>query len=107
MRRLGHHRRLGHSGRTILAVVVLLVVGAGLGLGGLKAAHKIHLTTTSSVAQASAGYDLDAPTAAAVEGPDLFVANEAGNSVSVRWRNAPSVTAFTAPRRRSYGARTG
>ena len=83
MRRLGHHRRSGHSGRTILAVVVLLVVGAALGLGGLKAAHKLHLTTPSSVAQASAGYDLNAPTAAAVEGRDLFVANEGGNSVSV------------------------
>ena len=82
MRRLGHHRRLGHSGRTILAVVVLLVVGAALGLGGLNAAHKLHLTTTSSVAQASAGYDLDAPTAATVEGRDLFVANGAGNSVT-------------------------
>jgi hypothetical protein len=62
--------------------VVLLVVGAALGLGGLKAAHKLHLTTTSSVAQASAGYDLDAPTAATVEGRDLFVANGAGNSVT-------------------------
>jgi hypothetical protein len=68
--------------------VVLLVVGAALGLGGLKAAHKLHLTTTSSVAQASAGYDLDAPTAATVEGRDLFVANGAGNSVTESNGNA-------------------
>jgi YVTN family beta-propeller protein len=69
--------------RTTLMVVGILIVGAALGAGGLKAAHKLHLSTASSVAQASAGYDLDAPTAAAISGHDLFVANEAGNSVSV------------------------
>jgi YVTN family beta-propeller protein len=63
--------------------VALLIVGAALATGGLKAAHKLHLTAASSVAQASAGYDLDAPTAAAISGNDLFVANEAGDSVSV------------------------
>jgi hypothetical protein len=83
MRRKEHRRKLGHIGRAALVVVALLVVGAALGLGGLKAAHKLHLTTSSSVAQASAGYGLDAPTAAAVVGGDLFVANEGGNSVSV------------------------
>jgi DNA-binding beta-propeller fold protein YncE len=76
-------RRFNHPRRTALAVVVILILGAVLGLGGLKAAHKLHLTTSSSVAQASAGYGLDAPTAAAVVNHDLFVANEAGNSVSV------------------------
>jgi hypothetical protein len=75
--------RFNHLGRTALAVVVILIVGSVLGVGGLKAAHKLHLTTSSSVAQASAGYGLNAPTAAAVVGPDLFVANQAGNSVSV------------------------
>jgi DNA-binding beta-propeller fold protein YncE len=83
MPRRGQRYRFDHLGRIVLAVVVLLVIGAALGLGGLKAAHKLHLTTTSSVAQAAAGYGLNAPTAAAVVGRDLFVANEAGNSVSV------------------------
>jgi DNA-binding beta-propeller fold protein YncE len=76
-------KRFAHPGRIALAVVVILIIGAALGLGGLKAAHKLHLTTSSSVAQASAGYGLDAPTAAAVVDHDLFVANEGGNSISV------------------------
>jgi len=83
MPRRRRRERFDHLGRTALAVVVILIVGAVLGVGGLKAAHKLHLTTSSSVAQASAGYGLNAPTAAAVVGSDLFVANEAGNSVSV------------------------
>jgi DNA-binding beta-propeller fold protein YncE len=76
-------RRFTHPRRTALAVVVILILGAVLGVGGLKAAHKLHLTSSSSVAQASAGYGLDAPTAAAVVDRDLFVANEGGNSISV------------------------
>jgi YVTN family beta-propeller protein len=75
--------RFRHPVRTAVIAGVLLVVGAGLGVGGLKAAHKLHLTTASSVTQASAGYDLDAPTSAAIVGGDLFVTNQAGNSVSV------------------------
>jgi len=64
--------------------VGLLIVGAGLALGGLKLAHKLHdFTTTPPTAQASAGYGLDVPSSAAVMGHDLFVANEAGDSVSV------------------------
>jgi DNA-binding beta-propeller fold protein YncE len=76
-------KRFDRPGRTAVVVVAILVAGAALGLGGLKAAHKLHLTTSSSVAQASAGYGLDAPTAAAVIGPHLFVVNEGGNSISV------------------------
>jgi DNA-binding beta-propeller fold protein YncE len=76
-------KRFDRPGRTALGVALILVVGAVLGLGGLKVAHKLHLTASSSVAQASAGYGLDAPTAAAVVGPHLFVVNEGGNSISV------------------------
>jgi DNA-binding beta-propeller fold protein YncE len=83
-RRVDRQKRFDHLGRTLLAAVVLLVAGAALALGGLKAVHRLHLrTTTTSVAQASAGYGLDQPTAATVMGHDLFVANEAGNTVSV------------------------
>lgn len=77
-------RRFAHLGRNTLIVVVILVVGAVLGVGGLRAAHKFHvISTPTPVAQASAGYNLDAPTAVALVGDDLFVANQAGNSVSV------------------------
>jgi YVTN family beta-propeller protein len=76
-------KRFDHPVRLALAVVVLLALGAVIGLGALKAAHKINLFTRKSVAQASAGYDLNAPTSAAVLGADLFVANQGGNSVSV------------------------
>ncbi len=83
-RRAYRHKRFDHLGRTILVAVVLVIVGAALALGGLKAAHRLHLRTVmTSVAQASAGYGLDEPTAAAVIGHDLFVANGAGNTVSV------------------------
>jgi DNA-binding beta-propeller fold protein YncE len=81
---LGQRKRFAHLVRNTLIVVVLLVVGAVLGWGGLRAAHKYHvLSTPVPVEQASAGYNLDAPTAAALLGGDLFVANEAGNSVTV------------------------
>jgi hypothetical protein len=83
MDRMWKSGRDRHPVRMTLMVVALLVVGAALGAGGLKAAHKLHLSSASSVAQASAGDDLDAPTAAAITGGDLFVANEAGNSVTV------------------------
>jgi hypothetical protein len=73
----------GHFGRTTFKVVLLLVVGAVLAVGGLKAAHKVHWSTPApSVAYASAGYDLNAPTAAAVAGRNLFVANQLGNSLT-------------------------
>jgi YVTN family beta-propeller protein len=75
--------RVRHRGRNALLALALLIVGALLAVGGLKAAHKLHLTSASSVAQASAGYDLDLPTAAAISGGDLFVANGGGDSVSV------------------------
>jgi hypothetical protein len=78
------HRRFDHKGRTALAVVGILVVGAVLAVGGLKAAHKVHWSEPApSVAYASAGYDLDAPTSAALVGTDLFIANEMGDSVTV------------------------
>ncbi len=70
--------------RTTLVVVCLLVLGAILAVGGLKVAHKVHWSEpVPSVAYASAGYDLDAPTSAVVVGSDLYIANELGNSVSV------------------------
>ena len=76
---------LGHPLRTTLVVVVILVVGAGLGVAGVKAFHSIRGTTVTpgSVALASAGYGLATPASATVAGGDLFIANEAGNSVSV------------------------
>jgi YVTN family beta-propeller protein len=83
MQKFRQRGRFSHPVRNAVVVVVLLVVGAGAGVGSLKAAHKLHLTTPSSVAQASAGYDLDAPSSAAISGGDLFVTNQAGNSVSV------------------------
>jgi hypothetical protein len=76
--------RPSHAARTTVGVVLLLVIGAALAVGGLKAAHKVHWKQpVPSVAYASAGYGLDAPTSAAVAGGDLFVANQAGNSVTV------------------------
>jgi outer membrane protein assembly factor BamB len=74
---------LSHFGRTTFKVVSLLVVGAVLAVGALKLAHKVHWSTpATSVASASAGYGLDAPTGAAVAGGDLFVTNQLGNSVT-------------------------
>jgi len=70
--------------RTIFIVACLLVLGAVLAVGGLKVAHKVHWSEpVTSVAYPSAGYGLDAPTAAAVTGGDLYIANEQGDSVSV------------------------
>jgi DNA-binding beta-propeller fold protein YncE len=70
--------------RTTLIVVCLLVVGAVLAVGGLKVAHKVHWSEpATSVAYASAGYGLNAPTSVALVGSDLYIANELGNSVSV------------------------
>jgi outer membrane protein assembly factor BamB len=68
----------------VLIVVVLLIAGGVLAIGGLRAVHKIHFSTPApSVAYASAGYDLDAPVSATVVGPDLYIVNELGDSVSV------------------------
>jgi len=62
--------------------VAVLIVGAVLGVVGLKVIHKLHLLVASSVAQPSAGYGLDGPTSAAGVGSDLFVANGLGDSVT-------------------------
>ena len=70
--------------RAILIAACLVVLGAILAVGGLKVAHKVHWSgSTSSVANASAGYGLDAPTSAALVGNNLYIANEQGNSLSV------------------------
>jgi YVTN family beta-propeller protein len=72
--------------RTALAVLATLIVGAGLGVGGLHVAHKLNIftnVTTSTVAQASAGYGLNTPTAAVLMGSRIYIANEGGNSVTV------------------------
>ena len=77
--------RSGHLLRPTLMVVAILLVGAVLGVGALKAYHKIRGPSVAlpGAIQASAGYGLSAPTSATVAGSDLFVANQAGNSVSV------------------------
>jgi YVTN family beta-propeller protein len=76
-------RHSTHIVRLLVAVAVLLVFGAVLGIVGQKAAHKVfHSTTTPTGAEASAGYGLDSPTSAAVVDADLFVANGAGNSLT-------------------------
>jgi YVTN family beta-propeller protein len=74
------------SGRVLAVVVVVLVLGVGIGVGGVKAVHALRdapAPASPSVAQASAGYGLDSPTAAAVSGSHVFVANQAGDSVTV------------------------
>jgi len=65
-----------------LGLAAVLVAGALLGIGGLKAIHKLYFSAPPSVAQPSAGYGLDQPTSAAALGSDLFVANGSGNSVT-------------------------
>jgi DNA-binding beta-propeller fold protein YncE len=74
--------RPAHIVRVTALVVAILIVGALLGIGGVKAAHKLHGPPPPPVAQFSAGYGLDAPIAASIVGPDLFVANQLGNSVT-------------------------
>jgi hypothetical protein len=71
-----------HIVRVTAAVVAILIVGALLGIGGVKAAHELHGPPPPPVAQYSAGYGLDAPVSASRVGSDLFVANESGNSVT-------------------------
>ena len=75
-------RRSARAGLVVGGLVAVLIVGALLGVGGLKAIHKLHFSAPPSVAQPSAGYGLDAPTSAAVVGSDLFVANGLGDSVT-------------------------
>ena len=70
--------RDGRSGRRLKST--LIVVGA------VKGYHRVRGSSAAqsgAIAQASAGYGLSAPTSATVVGRDLFVANQAGNSVSV------------------------
>jgi PQQ-like domain len=77
-------RQSGHVVRSALVVVAILVLGAALGLGGLKVFHKVRGSAgPSAIVQASAGYGLSTPISATVVGDDLFVANQAGDSVSV------------------------
>ena len=78
----GVPNRLVRVGRLLAALVAVLLVGALLGIGGLRAIHKLHFSPPPSVAQPSAGYGLDAPTSAAAVGSDLFIANESGDSVT-------------------------
>ncbi len=73
-----------HRGRLVAGAVALLVVGAVLGLAGAKVIHhEFRSSSAPTGALASAGYGLEQPTAAAVVGPDLYVANGTGNSVTV------------------------
>src|SRR5271169_2196852 len=74
--------RSAHIVRVMAVVVATLIVGALLGIGGVKGAHELHGPPPPPVAQYSAGYGLDAPIAASAVGSDLFVANERGNSVT-------------------------
>jgi hypothetical protein len=78
--------RSGHRLRSTVLVIGILLVGGVLGAGAVKVFHKVDGSSaapTAPIAQASAGYGLSAPTSATVAGPDLFVANQAGSSVTV------------------------
>ncbi len=69
-----------HLLRSTLIVAGILLIGAVLGVGALKAYHKIRGTsgaTSGAIAQASAGYGLSAPTSVTVADRDLFIANQA------------------------------
>ncbi len=72
-----------HKGRAVLMGVGLLVLGAVLAVGVIKADHHLHGPPAASVAQASAGYGLQSPTGVTLVGADLYVANGGGNSVTV------------------------
>ena len=78
--------RSGHRLRSTLLVIGVLLVGGVLGAGAVKVFHKVDGSSaaqTAAIAEASAGYGLSAPTSATVAGQDLFVANQAGSSVTV------------------------
>ncbi len=74
---------IDHKGRAVLVGVGLLVLGAVLAIGAVKADHHLHGPPAASVAQASAGYGLQSPTSVTLVGADLYVANGGGNSVTV------------------------
>src|SRR3974390_2368284 len=74
--------RSAHIVRRLLTVLLILAAGVVIGIGGVKATHRLHGPPPPPVAQDSAGYGLDAPIAVSRVGSDLFVANELGNSVT-------------------------